>query len=310
MVFRVRVFETREMGKKRKNKGGGGDEDARKRRFGGGVEGSVVLDYDEGGGSSRGVTSGPIDAEFGQRVAFPGLDQDDGGAENGIPFNGPPLSVEDYLRSVKAEASSCPSFVVAKDKVVKPVTPRGRGALRSYDHEAEDVTRRPVKKPVTKPVPVVIDSNWTKVFLGQFARTKEETSRGLAKAEPLNDVELPQTFSKWRQFVLSPENAPQLSLLKRLDHALVVKLIGYCHKWVSSKIAPELAQWIYSLLVLLPDTVIGDEISTLRELAKKCIQVKHNPHWPLNPVTAYTLDMVITIVARYYKQLDLLQGDS
>ncbi|KAA8898672.1 hypothetical protein TRICI_006489 [Trichomonascus ciferrii] len=304
------------MGKKRKNKGGGGDEDARKRRFGGGdVEGArVVLNYDEdcGRGNNKPVTSGPMDAEFGQRVAFPGLDNVDRGVDS--IDNGPPLSVEDYLRTVKTEASSRPSFVVAKDKAVRPVVPPGRGVLRSYEqHQAEDdgiPHGRQIKKTTRRPVaPVEIDGNWAVLFLEQFSRTKEDISRGLARVETLNEVELPQTFSKWRQFVLSPENAPHLSLLKRLDHALVVKLIGYCHKWVSSKMAPELAQWIYSLLVLLPDTVIGDDVSTLRELAKKCIQVKQNPHWPLNPVTAYTLDMVITIVARYYKQLDLLQGD-
>lgn len=291
------------MGKKRKNKGGGYD-DARKRRFGDDGEGGVTLNYDDDG-VKKGVISGPVDPEFGQRVAFPGLDENDGGKSNG---NGPPLSVEDYLRSVMSEASSRPSFVVAKDRVVKPVIPRGRGALRSYDQTDDEVVVKKTVQETKKRVPVSIDGNWINAFLKQFSLTKAETSQALVKVESSNEVELPQTFSKWRQFVLNPENAPQLSLLKRLDHAMVVKLIGYCHKWVSSKMAPELAQWIYSLLVLLPDTVIGDDISTLRELAKKCIQVKQNPHWPLDPVTAYTLDMVIAIVARYYKQLDLLQG--
>lgn len=270
---------------------------------------SLALDYDDNNNDDDGnkvITAGPLDPEVGQRAAFPEVDMMNAG-----PITGPPLNVEDYLSSVRREASERPSFVVSrKDKLARdPVVPKGRGKLRSYDEDnngrGTNGSRKEVPAKNTTSCGVVIDRAWRNAFMEQFKRTKGEISK-IDKNTDVN-IELPQTFSKWRQFILAPENRPRVSLLKRLDHELVMRLIGYCHKWVSSKMAPELAQWIYSLLVILPDEImVGEDISVLRQLAKKCIQVKSNPHWQLDAVTAYTLDLVVTVVTEEYKQLDLL----
>uniref|UniRef100_A0A060T050 ARAD1C09988p n=1 Tax=Blastobotrys adeninivorans TaxID=409370 RepID=A0A060T050_BLAAD len=276
----------------------------RKRQIGGRYESEPV----------KGVTSGPVDVESGQRSAFPVANTNNDGA-----VSGPPLNVSDYLLAVRAEAQARPSFV-ASEQNFRSHSDR---ILRSYD--GDYINSSPGSRPEPRPEPraassessepdltrpVVISKQWHDQFVKQFTevhgaladRVKYRSDLGPADGA----IELPHTLSKWRQFILTPVNAPTLKILQQLDHMTVVKLLGYCRKWASARMDPNLGKWIYALLIKLPHVVTGEEVSILRQLAKKCLCIRNNPHDELDPVTQYTLDMILCVVGDIYGQSDLI----
>lgn len=258
-------------------------------------------------------TSGPINVDTGQRSAFPIL------ASGSNPnMDNPPLNAMDYLSRVNKEASARPS-IVHVNRPAQTLPPRvvqfGGRTLKSYSDNPAPVTvpspssaHQPQSAP-QPPTALTVDLTWHTAFLGSFAAAKAALNS--APNRPLPDryagpEALPQTLSKWRQFFLDPANLPIVSLVSSFPHPLLIKLLGYCQKWVSGNMSPLLARWIYALLVRLPDTLTGDEVAVLRDLAKKCILVRNNPLQPLSETTKFCLDTTVSIVAGVYSQKDLI----
>lgn len=257
--------------------------------------------------SNSAYTSGPINADTGQRSAFP---IPAGTAPSNL--ENPPLNAADYLNRVNKEASSRPCIVHVQRPQQQRVVQFGGRTLKSYSDGPTPTAAVPVVHQTTPPAVAktfTADMTWYRSFLITFKHAKS-TLLSLPHT-PLpkrySDPEvIPQTASKWREFFLNPENPPTVSLVNSFDHALLMKLIAYLHKWVSASMSPLLSRWIYALLVRLPETLTGDEIAILRELAKKCILVRNNPSQPLTQVTICCLDMTISIVAGVYSQKDLI----
>lgn len=273
--------------------------------------------------STSSHTSGPLDVGTGQRSAFPV--QPNLGSIN---LDNPPLNASDYLRRVSKEANDRPSIVHVKRPQLQsqPQPPRivqfGGRTLKSYSDDpipasialsqTPTVTATTPAAPTTPATSLTINLDWHKSFQATFSATKSPfNSISNHHHLPLparyaDPNSLPQAFSKWRQFFLDPQNPPIISLLASFPHALLIKLIGYCHKWVSGNMSPLLARWIFALLARLPDTLTGDEIAVLRDLAKKCVLVRNNPLQSLAQTTTICLDMTVSVVAGYYGQKDLI----
>ena len=295
-------------------------------------------------GSTKSHTSGPIDFDTGQRSAFP--IPVSAPTSN---LDGPPLNVMDYLSRVNKEASARPCIVhISRPQlqqqnqqlqqpqlqILHNVVQFGGRTLRSYsdDLPLPIPTSRPpevlvidipasssVTIPTTRSESLIIDLTWHNSFLDTFrkarstlAKTNTNANMNIALPDRYTDPNaLPQSFSKWRQFFLDPENPPIVSLVTSFPHALLLKLLTYCQKWVSGNMSPLLGRWIYALLVTLPDTLTGDEIAVLRDLAKKCIAVRNSNRaaQPLLPQsTVFCLDMTVSIVAGFYAQKDLISN--
>lgn len=265
--------------------------------------------------NTKAQTAGPINLDTGQRSAFPVLSF--GGNGN---MDNPPLNAMDYLSRVTKEASARPS-IVHVNRPVQSLPPRvvhfGGRTLKSYSDDPTPVVGpSPSTADKTQSAPqlstaLTVDLTWHTVFLGSFTAAKAALNSAPKHSLPARYAgadAFPQAFSKWRQFFLDPANPPVVSLVLSFPHPLLIKLLGYCQKWVSGNMSPLLARWIYALLARLPDTLTGDEVAVLRELAKKCILVRNNPLQPLSETTTFCLDTTVSIVAGVYSQKDLIEN--
>ena len=246
-----------------------------------------------------GFTAGPLDKDVGQRPVFPIS------SKASQIIDGPPLNAMDYLEIVRKEALSRPAFVSAPENF-KSTVPIGRKALISYTEDVIKSVDRSVftnAKPLNPELSYSVNLEWHNAFMTQFKKYK-----GQAKEQELAKlhIELPQTFSKWRVFVMDAKNVPSSSLVSSFDHQLKIRLLGYFNKWVSSRISDELSCWIFAILLSLPDVIVGEEVAVLRDLSKKCILINSNPHRPMTITTKYTIDMIVSVVAHYYGQRDLV----
>lgn len=62
---------------------------------------------------------------------------------------------------------------------------------------------------------------------------------------------------------------------------------------------------MYALLTRLDKVMTSDETSTLRNVSRKCIQIRQEQTDPENPQVAY-LNILITIIATCFGQADLV----
>ncbi|KAI9145283.1 survival motor neuron interacting protein 1-domain-containing protein [Paraphysoderma sedebokerense] len=110
---------------------------------------------------------------------------------------------------------------------------------------------------------------------------------------------------------------PHLSILAALSHRQTVHLLRLHNSWISDdNITKAQSEWIFALLVKLDKLLTGDELSILRELAKKCSKIRDvlaNQRYDpgatdggeVSNQIAY-VNMIIAIVSGYFGQLDLL----
>lgn len=259
---------------------------------------------------SASYTSGPINVDTGQRSAFPvATEDDDDDMEN------PPLNAMDYLRRVTKEANTRPSLVYVQRPQKPRVVQFGGRTLKSYADSGPETTVPPIvqqpAKPIIETTSLTVDASWYRSFLTTYSHAKLALSKLPKTSFPHKySGDMPQTASKWREFFLNAENTPTVSLVKSFDHELLFKLIRYGQKWMSASMSPLLSRWIYALLVRLPETLMGEEIAILRELAKKCILIRKNPSQSLTPTTQCCLDMTVCVVAGFYSQKDLIKNQT
>lgn len=212
-------------------------------------------------------TLGPLDEVFGQRSAF-GLERDDSDAMR-------------YLASVRREAENdqCVHFVAAEPR------------------------RRPVadEAPVAPPHGAL--AQWQDRLVDSFLALKEELQTQLARHDSGPPPVLPQTAAAWRQHVFGGA-APTTAVVFAMNHATAIKLLIYTTQWLSANTPDNVSRWIYMLFLRIDNLLDRSECAIVRDLAKKAARLRGSPN--LTPMSRYTVDMVLCIVARYYRQLDLL----
>lgn len=250
------------------------------------------FEEDEVNDSNKQYTSGPSDPHSGQRSAFPigrlTILQSD--------LSTPPVNVADYLARVQKEASEIPAVTrVAKSSSSNQpeVTNQSHSKTRGFGYE--DTMK--------------IDSKWYRQFVkATFPATRARLLLHSAAGKGPKSIthkDLPQSLVDWRKHLLT--HSPSSLFLHALPHSVLLTLFQYACKWTTTNMPPQLCSWIYGMLVVLPDTLDGQEVSLLRRLAKKCIAVHmKQDHRPTIQVECF-LKFTVSVVAGIYAQSDLIE---
>ncbi|KFY28854.1 hypothetical protein V493_02732 [Pseudogymnoascus sp. VKM F-4281 (FW-2241)] len=263
---------------------------------------SASLDYDEpskrprhsGNPPPKEGTQGRIDPTYGQRSAFPGLDEGGGfTAEDDDLDYGDDDGAISYLRAVRSEAAGIPTVLVAP----KPILEGGEEEDRTiYDDGVGDsrgfysdgaYTAAPDPHPDTPadipPARHLLTKYFEKI-LERFKHLREQ----LGKTPPDHVVEqLDQNhdsymsasapdYRKWRWRVMNTE--PMNAQLARMDRATLLKLLRLL---TNDKLAmggstiptERLSRWIWGVLARLPDSgeLNSEEIGLVRDLGKRAV---------------------------------------
>lgn len=189
--------------------------------------------------------------------------------------------VQAYLKAVRNDAQNdAPVYFKKSEDAIKPIEPS------SID-------------------PTHIDEGllaWNKSVINELLTLK--SNRHIKGSDA---VDLPQTANEWRKFILE-NDLPSLDFFySLLDHSTAFKLVVYCTKWLNISTSEHLSKWIWYLFVRIDNTLDPNEISVLRDLGKKACKLLLKVTDETNEITQFTISMIITVVANYYGQKDLLE---
>jgi hypothetical protein len=250
------------------------------------------FEEDEEEDINKQYTSGPLDPFSGQRSAFPigklTIFQSD--------LSTPPLNVADYLARVQKEASEIPVVTrVTKSSSNNQLKGADQSNSKNSIFGYEDTMK--------------IDSKWYRQFVkATFPATRARLLLQSAAGKGSKSIvhkDLPQSLVDWRKHLLT--HSPSSLFLHALPHSVLLTLFQYACKWTTANMPPQLCSWIYGMLVALPDTLDGQEVSLLRRLAKKCIAVHIKQEHRLTIQVECFLKFTVSVVAGVYAQSDLIE---
>ncbi|RIB01326.1 survival motor neuron interacting protein 1-domain-containing protein [Gigaspora rosea] len=189
----------------------------------------------------------------------------------------------------------------------------------------------------------LINEEWENAFLRRFESLREslqryiiKTSKGTKlsnKSSLFPPVKLPNKKDEagWLKFcygleVLNHESLttkvsenndnenyetaammlPFLNIISRLNQPTTISLLFYHTKWLDGGITITKSQWLFALFVKVDKLVTPNQMAILRSVCRKCIDIRQNLDMfdVEDPILA-SLNMIITIVRRYFGQRDL-----
>ncbi|WEW60562.1 hypothetical protein PRK78_006049 [Emydomyces testavorans] len=242
------------------------------------------------------------DPIFGQKHAFPGLDDDHGDEL----FYGPPEDGFEYLRMVRSEARSLPSIFIAQERLVSEDQPSEDGYLNERGEGDEKARARgyysegvyvalPTAAEVTVPVapgeqesadPQEIYYN----LLHHRFRLLRSTLKCVPPAEAIAalDEQHPITFPddskrarlEWRWLLQTVD--PQMVQIACMDPesvfrilAIVTRLISDAAKSQDIDRVKRLAAWAWGLLGRCREVgeMGSEEVADIRELGKRAVKI-------------------------------------
>ncbi|XP_044271635.1 gem-associated protein 2 [Tribolium madens] len=103
---------------------------------------------------------------------------------------------------------------------------------------------------------------------------------------------------------------PQFSELAAYTQAAKIRMFQIISKHVNSipkgeSLGKKMGAWIYAILTLLEKPLSPDSCYTLREFAKRCLDLRSNLDEHASEELYMPLNLFICIIARFYNQLDL-----
>ncbi|KAI8891309.1 hypothetical protein K501DRAFT_235313 [Backusella circina FSU 941] len=200
--------------------------------------------------------------------------------------NGIPISGEDYLLVVREQAKqySKTSIAAAPPKTVKKVQ------LSSQFQFLLD--QQSVSASNNQPATI-----WKESFIEQF-RTFQEYKQNENRV--IKDPKGVTTIEEWQQFCQSktPESISEVT--KTLTQHTILKLLKYYTQWLKVDLIENQCMWIFHLLIYLDPVMVSKNVSILRTLAKRAIEIRNN-------ITEPYVNIIIVIIAVIYGQLDLIQ---
>ncbi|CAK7891743.1 hypothetical protein CAAN1_01S06876 [[Candida] anglica] len=250
------------------------------------TDGSEGLNHQHADSSDKQYTQGPLDEIFGQHSAFPvELDGDEESNE-----------VMQYLASVRneAELDTPVHFVKRSKEKTKDDT-----IVKQSNEQNSTIDYN-----TTSTIPDEI--NWQENLLSTFLSLKEEVQIQTILPNSATSQPLPSSASAWRELIFTSKEPPTVRFFfTELDHSTTIKLLIYSTQWLSTNTPSMLSRWIYMLFLRLDNLLDHNECAIVRSLAQKAIKLRTKPN--LSPISRYTIDMIITIVGKYYHQKDLLE---
>ncbi|CAB4389478.1 unnamed protein product [Rhizophagus irregularis] len=243
---------------------------------------------------------------------------------NSLP-NRPPATGEEYLRMVRSEANKRPNVVIAKNQINKSKEVRMAGwvkrgwanqmELDNFDQNSNNL----------------VNEEWEKIFLMKFDLIRQGLEKHIRKnlksSQNKSSIKFPARNDEagWLKYcygiIESPnfvegkglENEgdvnemtlPRVSIVSRIDQTTTITLLLYHTKWLSNGITIAQSQWLFALLLRVDKLLTPNQMATLRQLCKKCIQIRQKTDKE-DLITLASLDMIIIIVRKYFGQKDLL----
>ncbi|OBT55623.1 hypothetical protein VE04_04825 [Pseudogymnoascus sp. 24MN13] len=262
---------------------------------------SASLDYDEpskrprnsGNAPPKGETQGRIDPTYGQRSAFPGLDEDGGfGTEDDDLDYGDDAGAISYLRAVRSEAAGIPTVLVAPRPILegdeeedRTMYDDGVGDSRGFYSDGA-YTAAPDPQPDTPEIPPAkhLRAMYFEKILERFEHLREQLGNTppddiVEKLDQNHDSYMSASapdYRKWRWRVINTE--PMNAQLARMDRATSLKLLRLL---TNDKLAmggstiptERLSRWIWGVLARLPDSgeLNSEEIGLVRDLGKRAV---------------------------------------
>ncbi|OBT39721.1 hypothetical protein VE00_09895 [Pseudogymnoascus sp. WSF 3629] len=262
---------------------------------------SASLDYDEpskrprhsGNAPPKEGTQGRLDPTYGQRSAFPGLDDEGGfGTEDDDLDYGDDAGAISYLRSVRSEAAGIPTVLVAPRPILeggeeedRTIYDDGVGDSRGFYSDGA-YTAAPDPQPDTPDIPPAkhLQAKYLEKILERFEHLREQLGNTppddvVEKLDQNHDSYMSASapdYRKWRWRVINTE--PMNAQLARMDRATSLKLLRLL---TNDKLAmggntiptERLSRWIWGVLARLPDSgeLNSEEIGLVRDLGKRAV---------------------------------------
>ncbi|OLL25797.1 Survival of motor neuron protein-interacting protein yip1 [Neolecta irregularis DAH-3] len=218
---------------------------------------------------SRLFTSGPIDSETNQRSAFP-VKLADENITTDVPLDG-----FDYLRMVRNQARKAPSFTFSEKQQAHMPTP-------AVEQESRETKASGIYE------------EWQIQFLARFRELRRTMSSIL-----MSKSNFPSTQNSWLGFVALSN--PTYKNLRSTSNPVAIQFLSLSAYWLENEYTPQLAKWIFAFLVRVDDTLEFEEVSVLRDLAKKSWDLKDTGEIGFRAIC----EMVIVIVSEIFGQHDL-----
>jgi len=97
---------------------------------------------------------------------------------------------------------------------------------------------------------------------------------------------------------------PTFSLIKRLDHVMVVNLVNYHIEWLEKRnLTKERSYWLYILFIVLEKPIDSDTSSNLRSLLRRLAYFRSKVESIDDPLLP-SINILMTIVGKYFGQLE------
>jgi len=268
------------------------------------------------------------------------------GGNDDDDLSAPPATAEDYIRRVVREAQQLPDVFVAKDKDKllvssgssvrtrpREVASGSKGPLRDHlpsrewiDQQVADfsdlrlkmVRHRAALKEVRSvkgkrgddviaKTPKLKNKQgwacfcfgkdfWNRVVKarGDESVTEEESKSGKRSQSDFDDLEVGEE--------------PLVSYLAKYKPSQIISLLELHAEWIRDleQVSVEQASWLYAILALVEKPLHGDDIATIRSLAKAARdQRRRDCLQPVHRGGVNHLNLLICIVANYFEQKDL-----
>ncbi len=253
---------------------------------------------------NRQFTQGPLDELFGQRSAFP-VNTNVKNIKQYIKSGEPPSNVETYLGMVRYEAENGGVFAFVEREGKEEEQHLEKDSVKPY-HKTDLEVQNSDAKGEEK-------ASWETEYLELYKQQKMDLFRGeMGGAENAKEAKRIPPKNAMKKWILDSANVPTPALLRSISHETVFLLIRQCTELITAPtdFPVPLSVWIHSLLLRAPEVLTGDDVSVLRELAKKFIRVRGDDAGgdpdddPDDPFGA-SCSCVCAVVGKLYGQADL-----
>ncbi|RIA92639.1 survival motor neuron interacting protein 1-domain-containing protein [Glomus cerebriforme] len=235
----------------------------------------------------------------------------------------PPATGEEYLRMVRLEANKRPTVVIAKNQITKSKEVRMAGWVkRGWANQTELDNQNSNS----------VNEEWEKIFLMKFdlirQRLEKHIQRTLKSSRNKSSIKLPTRNDEagWLKFCYGIDESsnlvkskelesegdvnmmtlPCVSIVSRIDQATTITLLLHHIKWLSDdRITIAQSQWLFALFLRIDKLLTPNQMAILRQLCKKCIQIRQKTDEE-DLISLASLDIIIIIVRKYFGQKDLL----
>ncbi|KAM6311573.1 gem-associated protein 2 isoform 2-T2 [Aegotheles albertisi] len=234
----------------------------------------------------------------------------------------PPRTPQEYLKRVQIEAARCPDVVVAQ------IDPKKLRKKQTVNVSISGCQPAPEGySPTLK---------WQQQQVANFSAIRQSLNkhRNHWRSQHLDsNVAMPKSEDEegWKKFCLGErvyseidalsdsENLgidyikvgfpPLLSIVSRMNQATVTSVLEYLISWFGEKkFTPELGRWLYALLACLEKPLLPEAHSLIRQLARRCSEVRVLENKNEEQISA--LNLIICLVSRYFDQRDLADEPS